>query len=115
MNGTTLHNEACKHAFDGYEQAKAEYERQWPNHCRECNGYGGFSSSYDPSPAGVGLASGWMQDFDTCSACVDEGRCPRCAGSVEDDASVPCARCGWTADTSGAPAAPECLCWAGEL
>lgn len=55
-----------------------EYDRVWPNHCSNCDGWGVFYSKYDPSPAGVSLSPGYMVDVEVCEKCIDQGICPRC-------------------------------------
>jgi hypothetical protein len=70
MTSGVIHDEACLQAFAEYEHKKSEYESRWPNYCRNCNGDGGFYSTYDPSPAGVSLGSGFMVDFDTCPSAL---------------------------------------------
>lgn len=106
--------EECKKAFEKYQQVVAEYFRKWPNHCSECRGWGGFFSTYDPSPAGVSLGSGFYEDFDPCVMCVEDGTCPRCAGILEDieNFELPCPHCGFEFDgsTDGQPPDFECHC-----
>jgi hypothetical protein len=94
------HSKECHEHTEQMLEAQDEYARKWPNYCRTCSGVGGFHSTYDPSPAGVSLAPGTMDDFDPCTQCVDEGICPRCGKKVwnvdEDEIGV-CSNCGWDA------------------
>jgi hypothetical protein len=126
MSSMTVHKEACIQAFALYDQETSDYESLWPNHCRRCNARGGVSSAYDPSPAGVSLGSGWMEDFDTCGECADHRNCPRCAGTIPGqqatleagvDPSTTCPHCGWSPDDASGfgPEPPECLCWMAEV
>ena len=75
------------------------YAAKWPGVCRKCNGYGYMESRYDPSPAGVSLAPGYMVEAEPCEACVCEGHCPRCGAPWPDDGDDeyvgPCASCGF--------------------
>ncbi len=106
----------CKENRRKHEKAEAEYFFQWPHHCKKCDGWGGFYSSYDPSPAGVSLGSGSMQDYDPCPACYDQGVCPRCGREFDveevEDNDLPCPHCGITFDgsTDGLPGVFECWC-----
>ncbi len=61
---------------------QAAFDLLWPNHCQECRAHGGTWYSFDPSPTGSrapSLGPGSMEDFDTCSVCIERGLCPRCA------------------------------------
>lgn len=84
-----------------YVRAVANYILRWPNYCRRCNGWSGFHGTYDPSPPGVSLGSGYMEDFDPCPECYDKGICCRCgavmfdpgiADGLDDDK---CPKCGF--------------------
>jgi hypothetical protein len=103
------HSPECVAATERAQAARAAWAEKWPNHCAACEGWGGRTSYYDPSPAGVALSAGSMPDFDTCADCTDQGRCGRCGGAVTDDA--PCPSCGWNCD-DGMPAGPDgpCAC-----
>lgn len=112
------HTQACLSDFEQYERAKAKYEKRWPNYCRQCGGAGGHWYSFDPSPAGVSLASGTMEDFDPCSECAEgKGVCPRCGEKMHEDwwqDDEPCPRCGWNwchDEGDALPELPECWCW----
>jgi hypothetical protein len=72
------HKESCIAHWLTTLRLQEAYDSKWQHHCRKCHGLGGFLYSYDPSPAGVSLSPGYMQDFDTCSDCVEQGKCPRC-------------------------------------
>jgi hypothetical protein len=92
------------------------YKSWWPNYCRRCRGWGGLISYYDPSPSGVSLSSGRMQEIDLCPDCMDKRLCPRCGnvniGWLEGEGDVwGCATCGWSfEDPGGLPEPPECCC-----
>ena len=81
------HKAKCLEAMEEVAEAQAEYDRKWPKHCRECNGWGGFWFTFDPSPSGVSLGSGYMVDANPCEACVEKGICPRCGREI---AAGPC-------------------------
>jgi len=82
-----------------------EYDAKWPKACRKCSGKGEITYSYDPSPAGVSLSSGSMEDTEPCSACFEANHCPRCAEelvSAENFEWSKCPTCGWNwAGTDG--------------
>lgn len=63
------------------ELARVAYVTKYPGYCRACNGAGVLVDSYDPSPAGVGLASGVMYAADPCEKCLTKNRCPRCGAT----------------------------------
>jgi hypothetical protein len=116
------HFDDCVKAFAQYEKEKAEFERMFPNYCRACGGWGGHSYRYDPSPAGVSLSRGYMEDWDPCAECVEKGKCPHCAGEIVDrsgDGDWACPKCGWSEVpkspvgqilANGLPEEPECWC-----
>lgn len=99
-----------------YEKLLAEWTERWPKHCKNCAGWGGFSSSFDPSPAGVSLSSGTMEDAEPCPECTEKGVCARCGakGLNPETGEGPCSLCGWDYD-DGEPSKPECFCWEGWL
>lgn len=79
-----------------------EWAERWPGYCRACNGWGGKVLKFDPSPAGVSLSAGYLEEFETCDECQcgDEVRCPRCGKVIEDweqfqSDEAPCPHCGW--------------------
>lgn len=93
------------------EERQASWKMTWPNYCKTCNGNGGTAYSYDPSPAGVSLSAGSMEDFDPCEVCASQGICPRCGkpgltnearGDAETGAG-PCMFCGWDYAIGGIP------------
>jgi len=115
------HFKDCVEAQKRYEDAVEAYRKKWPDHCKNCGGWGGFYGEYDPSPAGVSLSPGHMTEFDPCPECMEEGICPRCGEKVWDwnevaeDAQGPCSNCGWTeGEDEGLPEAPECWCECGK-
>lgn len=77
-----------------------EYNQKYPYHCKKCDGWGGFYSTYNPSLSGVSLGYGYFTDFNPCQDCYDKGICPRCGEKVfsnEDleNGDVICSKCGW--------------------
>lgn len=94
-----VHSEAC---LKNKALAEAWFVAH-PNACKHCLGYGGFSSY------------SWEEgyDFDFCSACVGEGKCPMCGvAQGEDWEGTQCAACGWDWEkTEEAGIDWECLCW----
>jgi RecJ-like exonuclease len=53
--------------------------------CSRCEGQGGITYRHDPSPAGVGLRSGTLEDWDEC---------PQCGGMGMVEPFIPCPFCG---------------------
>ena len=105
---------ACQKAMDKYIFQVDQYKQKWPNYCTHCSGWGGFYSRFDPSPKGVSLGSGYMEDFDSCRFCVDEYKCPQCATKNDqwkDGEDLTCKECSWTNELAeGLPSEPECRC-----
>lgn len=101
-----LHTLRCIQLQAEYSEKTREYLEKYPNYCRNCSGIGGFHSSYDPSPDGVSLGSGSIQDFDSCPECVENGKCPQCSTALyygpEDphdefsESHAFCALCEWS-------------------
>lgn len=59
--------------------------------CFHCNGEGGHTYTHDPSPPGVGLSSGTMEEWAECYTCGGSGLdasnivpCPFCGSSSVD-------------------------------
>lgn len=113
------HDEHCR-----YNEQKAIYDRWYDEHpqaCRKCGGWGLIYTQYDPSPAGGGLAPGYLEDVDLCE-CLENDTCPVC-GQIElewrnDDMNCKCSRCGYDDEhpqKTAAPPEPECYCWEREL
>ncbi|MEK6860492.1 MAG: hypothetical protein AABY07_00845 [Nanoarchaeota archaeon] len=72
------HSQQCIKNQAKTEKEREEYLKRYPNYCRKCNGEGGESFSYDPSPAGVSLSPGFMIEFEPCDTCTEKGICARC-------------------------------------
>lgn len=109
-----MHQSECLKAQAERNALRDAYAEKWPNYCKTCEGAGGRSYSYDPSPSGVGLSAGWFTEFDPCRDCVEKGVCPRCAAKWTDAENPPevCPACGWDARKADAmPPAHECCCW----
>jgi hypothetical protein len=102
------------------QKMKAEhdaYVAQWPDYCQHCDGFGELRYSYDPSPAGVSLGSGHMEDADPCPVCIETGHCPRCGKHVPGwefdslEGNETCPFCGWNLESPGCPLEyDECDC-----
>lgn len=111
------HDSDCWGLLEKSRMARQEWARKWPNHCQKCGGWGGFWSHYDPSPSGVGLSPGYMEQFDPC-VCWEEGHCPRCGepcamgSDHKDGKTIEVCECSWdTAKPDGIPGEGECVCW----
>lgn len=92
------HTSQCLEAMERRQREREEYATLWPHHCKRCEGAGGTSYSYDPSPSGVGLSPGGYWEFEPCEAC--DGHCPRCGAEAPQDwvdgGSSTCTHCGWS-------------------
>ena len=107
----TDHTPECLTSYDKWLSEKTEYERQWPNYCRNCRGWGYIPAGYE---YGAPI-------LDPCDECVDQGRCPRCNYQIYEspcddweDGTV-CPKCGWhDGVTEGIVDEPECWCWINE-
>ena len=115
------HTDQCQRQHTFAKVERARYTARWPRYCHTCKGEGALYYTYDPSPAGVSLAPGSMEDCDPCPDCVERGICPRCGEQVWDDDSwdmfpstpLVCGLCGWNEHKSnGLPPEGECCCWA---
>lgn len=106
------HTEYCNRWRARYSEELIAYEAAHPNYCRTCKGRGGREYHDDPSPAGVGLSSGYYIEVDPCHDCVELGKCPVCAKTIDDDGER-CYHCGWKMDDGNKTVAPhfECCCW----
>lgn len=133
----TTHTQACLESQVAINAKREAYKAQWPDHCPDCEGWGGHTSSFDPSPDGVSLGSGSYQEFDPCETCYCKGKCPRCGSQMADGQEVyflgqflafpgdsltmllfnedtPCPSCGFTEGTDGMQPLTECGCWYAE-
>lgn len=113
------HTESCKRFQDQLKAAHNAWVARWPDYCRACEGYGETKYIYDPSPAGVSLAAGTMEDAEPCP-CTMTGHCPRCGRyharwdeTDWEDEVIKCDCCGWVyGKTEGCPPeADECGCY----
>jgi len=107
------HTKSCQAHTERVNQAIAEYEAKWPDHCRKCNG-AGLLVSYQSVPYGMGSTN--MEVDDYCSTCIEEGKCPRCGKTVfsEEDFDgeiLSCSQCGWDESVGGCPELDDCGCW----
>lgn len=115
------HSEECWKAMEKRFDEIDKWIKDNPNYCRHCGGWGGFESTYDPSPGGVGLSPGYYYDYDLCPECCEKGICPRCGELIinpEDMDGEPlvCKSCGWDEEDNnrGIPYQPECCCYRDE-
>ena len=107
------HTRYCIETAAKINATRDEYQEKWPHHCKSCGGWGGTEYSFDPSPAGISLASGTMTDFEPCENCICEGICPRCGSFAEnfEDETSTCSECGWKDGDDGIPRPHECCCY----
>lgn len=110
------HTEECIHNHQIWQDEFDVYVKQWPSYCKTCSGWGGKVSYYDPSPKGVSLSSGQMQEFDTCPDCIEVGLCPRCKChfDLDDEKEIEdyeCTHCGFIfGESNGIFEHPGCFC-----
>ena len=96
-----------------YQAQMANFEQNFPDHCKQCGGWGGSYISYDPSPSGVSLGSGTMLDWEPCEACLMKGICPICGHRHNNPEWMnhegdKCQNCGWQIEAEfGVPQPPE--------
>lgn len=115
----TAHTQACIDIQTMISTRRFAYAQRWPNHCTDCEGWGGHTSSYDPSPAGVSLGGGSFTEFNPCETCYCNGLCPRCGGPMTDgqelfDEDTPCPSCGFKEGDAGMEQQSNCGCWYAE-
>ena len=99
-----VHTNACTNRQLAFQKAVAEYNEKWPNHCKKCGGHSGRSYPATYNDPG---------DFEECSDCICQGRCPRCGDDryySDWETDSPCKNCGWTYKDGGAPEPPDCEC-----
>lgn len=113
------HTDYCTTSCISHQKEVEEFEKNHPNYCRHCDGWGVYFSTYDPSPSGVSLSPGTMLDCDVCPECVDKNLCPLCMIETvpvvghEDNERV-CLTCNWKEDNEnheGLSDGPECHCY----
>ncbi len=107
------HTLACDARRLVWQKERGVFTSKYPNHCKVCNGDGGRTVRYDPSASGVSLASGYMEDFDECLACLGKGICPRCGKELSCAADYDYCECGYTTDATeeNPPAVYSCYCY----
>jgi hypothetical protein len=96
----------CKEAQSKYKKELADFTTKYPDFCRKCDGMGYICYQYDPSPPGVSLSSGSMEDCEPCPECEgsDEPVCGLCGKHLENERRI--CGCPYTC----APLQPECWC-----
>jgi len=111
------HTPECEARAQASLAALNAYLAKWGRtYCKACKGRGQFTSSFNPSAAGVSLGTGYMTDKEPCEECTEQGNCPRCGsgdGLTNNIVSVgegPCLDCGWDYNDGGLPVEPECIC-----
>lgn len=113
-----LHN--CEQLAAEREALRAAWLAKYPNACPTCHGTGGTWSQFDPSPAGVSLGAGYLEDFDPCPDCCERrSACPRCGAPQPEEfwsEQGKCLVCGWNWGTEpgnedALPAPYECYCY----
>lgn len=111
------HLDECDRMRKRWEEQVKAFEVRYPNYCCDCQGWGYFMWSFDPSPAGVALGSGWLTDAEPCESCEGRETDPVCAlcGTPLDYHEIE----GWHrvcgCPDEGLPAEPDCFCWNTEL
>lgn len=98
------HTPECIAAEEKVNMSRIEWMLQWPQHCRECEGHGGFTfverHGFNHGPGEV------MSDV--CETCVVNSICARCGlKTLNEDGDGPCTNCGWNYN-DGCQIAFEC-------
>ena len=86
---------AEREIYERVSKEAANWKAQWPNHCVDCEGWGGAHSIVK-----VDFGPGGLEEYEPCH-CTEDGTCPRCGepGVLDpDSAEGPCKRCGWNHD-----------------
>lgn len=85
------HGRECIPLIEKRNEEIRAWEEKWPNHCKTCNGAGGFvSHNYPHEP----------DDYEPCIDCTnaEEPHCARCTAInpqwIEGE-DTPCTACGW--------------------
>lgn len=109
------HSVECLERMARAVKLRTAWLSEWPDYCRHCHGQGAHYYTFDPSPTGVSLSAGTMEDAEPCDQCTEQGICARCgkAGLDPETGEGPCSHCGWNYD-DGVPEMPECFCWMDE-
>ena len=85
------------------EVDRVAYTQLYPNHCINCEGWGGHAAREFRGM--YGMSAAYEDTFDTCPECVDKGKCPRCSteNALNEDGEGPCPNCGWNYNCDGMP------------
>ncbi len=103
------HTQECDAARAAQETKRNLWALLWPYACPYCEGRGGVhQDGYFDYKAGVGEPP----CFEPCEACVCQGRCARCRGTLADQETGegPCTACNWDFDDE-LPELYDCDCW----
>lgn len=93
------HEEALEAAAQAAAEARQAYEKDWPEYCRTCGGWGAFILCETH-----GLPSSGEVLSEPCNDCTqryDTGpqQCARCGErGLDEDGTGPCTNCGWNYD-----------------
>lgn len=100
--------EQCLKDQARYKEILADFIAKYPEFCHSCSGYGHTIYQYDPSPAGVSLSSGHMEDVEVCLKCEgsETPTCALCSELMKDNQRI--CEC---SESAGMPQEPECWCW----
>jgi len=101
-----LHTDSCLDQHERWLLEKEEYEKLWPDHCKQCDGWGYAHFPHNSAPDKV----------EACT-CITGGFCPRCMHESLDEKGENCSNCGWHTNweedewsTPGIRPEPECIC-----
>ena len=105
------HTASCLVSKAKFAFAQFAFENKYPDYCRKCGGAGWTNYDYDPSPAGVGLAPGFMTESEECECWTEPPYyCPLCGAQgtvvsvvLTDDPNKyndtwECVKCGWNSE-----------------
>jgi hypothetical protein len=107
---------SCVRRASEVKVQRAQYNEEYPYHCRHCEGWGGMVVVPEPvEPVIAGLLSedddDDMPEVEPCSCCITQERCPRCGSGIDPDGNDACEFCGFTDGRTEGKAYPhECFC-----
>lgn len=87
--------EYWKDYSDNINEINEEFRSKWPNHCKDCGGWGLHSFT---EMHGFNHGSG-EEITDPCE-CTENGKCPRCGkeDALDEEGQGPCPKCNWNYD-----------------
>jgi RecJ-like exonuclease len=93
-------------AQEAYKAAEEVFAKEYPQYCRRCNATGVVTTIESHEFWG---ARGTVAVKDVCPSCAEQGLCPLCGLTMQEDANGEerCLACGWTTARLGETQGPE--------